>query len=464
MPTYRARFSAILAVPTLGDRAARRAQEDDDTVIHLPLNPIKITLERNDHNHADTLHLTVPFKDSGFDVRLLQNAQVTFAIANSDDRGFWEPTTANVRFVGLLTRMSRVMPEDEQRVLEMEFLDYTTLYLEAKPFGAKGIPHYSMNLAEAWRTITSQVPGADVLADRIVFKGLDAPGPALGTAVAARFAKLTKVPAKPITDAWAVWQQCVGMLGLISFFDRDQVVVTTSTAYYTRSDPPRLILGENIKNMTETRNPFRRKGIGLSSFDPSTGRTIEALWPPAGSDEIKKKVIKPSKKRGVTASQVRQAEEREYFQYPSTTDPAVLLECAKRVYEERSRQEMEGTIYTAEMLVERASGATFDLLLLGSGDDVRIELAQEDKAMLASALSEGQSQKQMQDYLIGRGYDPSVAQLMAANVAQLAILDPVFYTKKVTIQIDVEGMEFSVEINYCNRLLIATGDAQSATA
>lgn len=454
-------------MPSLGDRQARLREEEDDSVTTLALNPTKFSFERNDHNAADTLHVTIPLKDAGLDVRLLQNAVGVFYLANADEQGRWQPDPKNARFAGILTKPTRSMPEEDSRTFEMEFLDYTTLFLEAKPFGTSGIPKFSMSLAEAWRTVVSQTPGAEVLADRLVFRGLAAPGPVLGTAVAKRFSKLGRVPTKPRTDAWAVWQQCVGMMGLISFIELDTCVVTTTDAYYTNKTPPRLIMGLNVRSMTEHRTPFFRKGIGLTSFNPATGETVEALWPPLGDPSIQKKTIKAKKVKATAKSSTpksdpavtaRNNEDREYFTYEATSDPALLTAIAKRVYEERSRQEVEGTISTCEMQVEAVNGTDFDLLTLGSGDNVRIELAQADKSMLMSMKLEGQTTEQMASYLVAKGYDHDVALLMAKNVAQLFTLNPVFHVKKVATSADGDAGEYAAEITYCNRILIS-GDA-----
>lgn len=424
------------------------------------LNPTKFVLTSSDHNHADELEIDVPIRDSGLDPRLLSNAVVIFYLADANEQGQWQPDPTNARFCGILTKPTRTLPNEDSRMLKLAFLDYTTLFLEAKPFGTSGIPRYAQTLAEAWKTIVSQTPGAEVLADRIEFRGLEAPGPVLGTAVSKRFAKLGKVPAKPRTDAWAVWQQCVGMMGLMSYMKLDQVIVTTPDAYYTHATPPRLIFGQNVLSMTETRTPFFRKGIGLTSFNPDTGRTLEAVWPPVGDPSLRKKNVQAKKVKGASKA-AHVDEDREWFEYPATTDPKILTDVARRVYEERSRQEMEGTIATSEMAVHADPDGNFDfdLLTLSAGDNVRIELAQADKSMLASMVEEGQSAFAMQEYLVERGYEVDVAHLMAQNAAQLAHLNPNFYVRKVVTTGDGDAMEYQTEISYVNRILVS-GDAE----
>ncbi|HEU4729976.1 MAG TPA: hypothetical protein VFT22_18895 [Kofleriaceae bacterium] len=447
-----------MSVPVMGNRQARVQQDTSTEAVTFVVQPRKITLIQNDHNHADEAHVTVDWRDAGTDPRLLRNAAGVLYLANADERGNWEPTEANARFAGILTRASRRVGRGEAMTVDLEFLDYTTLFLEAKPFGTKGVPDYSQRLDDAWKRVVSQTPGAGVLADRLVLQGLT-DFPLLGKAVSKRFAGLAKVPVKNTrTDAWAVWQQCVGMLGLISYIRVDQCVVTTTQSYYTSQDPPRLIWGKNILAMTESRNPYFGKGVGLASFDPLTGRSVEAFWPPFGDARIRKKVV--AAKRKVSAASVRQGEDREYFTWASATDVSALTEIAKRVYEERGKQEMEGTITTAEMFTDTLSGKSFDLLTLKSGDNVRIEFDQRDKELLQQLPTE----RERVEYLKKRGYSEDVATLMARNMSDFALLDPTFYVKRVvtSLEVDKEGGSYETEINYVNRILVS-GDAAPAT-
>lgn len=449
MPIYRPRMLLSLSVPVMGDRASRRAQGASSFVSEFPVKVCKAKITANDHNHADVLSVTCDWKDIGCDPRLLANACGVFYMGNADERGHWAPTEKDVRFIGILTKPRRSAALDQPMTVELEFLDYTTLFLEAKPFGTDGVPDLSMRLDDAWRRIVTQTPGAGVMADRLVLLGLDR-FPVLKDAVASRFAQLAKVATKPKTDAWAVWLECVGMCSLISYIYLDQCIVTTATHHYTAADPPKLVWGKNIASMDEGRNPFLNKGIGLASFDPITGHAVEARYPPPGDPRVQKKIVN-AKKKG-TAAKTREADEWEWMEYSSVTDQKQLELAAQRVYEERSRQELEGNITTWEMNVETAKGRDFDLLTLRSGDNIRIEFDPEDRQMLQSLGTESARVA----YLVGRGYGRDVATIMARNMGDFALLDPVFYVKAVStsLETDSDGGKFEISINYLNRILI----------
>ncbi len=467
MPYYRPRMLAELTVPTQGNRSERRAADNDPKAVRVRVPIRRLALERNDHNHADECRLLLDWRDAGADPRLLKNAAAQVWLANADDSGNWTPSRENTRFMGILTKPARRAKEGEALSVELCFQDYTVLFLERKPFPTVGIPDYSQTLDDAWRRICDNVgwynpdtnkidSSVTILRDRIRLEGLDK-FPKLGTAVAKRFASLGHVPVKPDTDAWAVWQQCVGMLGLISYIHLDECIVTTATNYYTKDDPPRLIWGRDIIGMDEGANPFRQKGIGITSFDPLTGTALEALWPPVGDQRIKHKRIVAKKAHDEAAT--RKSEDREYFAVPSVTDPAALLNVAKRVYEERSRHEIEGTVEIAEMTTDTVSGSTFDLLALGAGDNVRIEFDQADKEILA-ALG---SIEQRVAYLVETGLEEQIAEIIARGIEDFALLDCVFFTKKVatTIEVTPEGGSYAVQISYVNRIKV-DGNADAA--
>jgi hypothetical protein len=451
---YRPRVHVQLTLPA--DEKVTRGASGGGESISFPVRVSRIWIERNDHNRADECKLQAAWKDAGCDPRLIRNAVVEVYVGAAAEDGLWRPERRDLRFAGIAKRVQRVAAEDEGFSVEFDFLDYTTLFLEAKPFATAGIPDVSMTLEQAWRTIVSQTPGADVLADRLAFEGGARGDLPLGKSVAPRFRRLAaRVPTKPNTDAWAVWQHCVGMLGLISFIRADECVVTTATDLYTAERPPKFVWGRSILSMREARNLVDAgKGIGLTSYDPISGTAIEAVWPPVGDKNIKHKRLSAKKAQDQVA--VRESEERIYYAYPGITNEEDLLEAAERVYEEKSRQELEGTMTTGEMFVEDVANRWFDVLSLSAGDVVRIEFEQRDRELLASLPTE---QARVQ-YLVDRGYSRDLARFMARNMSELTRLEPNFFAKRVTTEFveEEDGGSFTVEISYANRIQI-DGDA-----
>ncbi len=460
-PIYRPRMAALMTVPTAGKRAERIAQEGrEDSGVPIPLKVRRASLELNDHNHADTLYLTLDWKNVGIDPRLVRNATVTFFLANADALGHWDPSPSNARFAGLVNRVRRSAGEDEPYTVELESHDYTSLFLKAKPFGSSGIPDYSQTLEEAWRRVVSQTPGAGVLAERLEFRGLD-DVPSLQDVVPSRFAKLAKVPTKPETDAWAVWQQTVGMLGLISFMELDRCVVTTSTAYWTDKDPPVLLFGRNLSYLTEERDPEAfDKGVAMTSFDPLCGRVIEARFPPRQDKRVKRKRISAHEAAARAATET--VDKYDYFSFPGITDVDTLRQICQRAWEERSRQELQGTATTSDMVVETAGGAKFDLLELRAGDNVQIALQDDARDQLLSLAS----RSERIDYLISQGYEPQPSETIADSVDDLALLDQQFFVKRIRHNLETFETDgsYETEVTFANRILVdgsASTDGES---
>lgn len=467
MTVYRPRMAARLHVPITSATRAGAIQGRTDTVT-LPIRVRSATIEYNDHNHADTLQLTAEWKDAGIDPRYLRSATCEFWLGEADDDGTFTPSEKNFRFVGILNRAKRIARSDSGFSVDLEFHDYTALFLQQKPFTSRGVPSYSDTLQDAWRKIcdytgpltddgTKVLSSVEVLRDRLEFRGTlsNREGIAdlvLGRAVSARFAKLATVPVKPGSDAWAVWLQCVGSLGLISYIDRDRCIVTTSTEYYTASTAPKLVWGMNVSELEESTNAaFSDKGVAITSFDPLSGTTIEAFYPPPQDERINRKRIRASK-RGSPPPAPDNSERYDFFEYNGVTDPAILDEIARRAWDERSRQELEGTLKTAEMRASDVSGAEVDLLDIRAGDAIKVEIDPTDSSALTSLGSRDVRAK----YLVERGYSQGVADLMARNAESLDALEKIYHATRVAVDFDVDedGGKFEVSVSYHNRIKV----------
>lgn len=471
---YRPRMAANLSVATIGSASQKTAQDKDGSgVTVIPIRLRRASLELNDHNHADSLKIQTEWADAGFDPRILSNATIDFYMGNADARGLWNTDASTLRFTGIATRVQRQARKDEGFVVDMEFLDYTTLFLKAKPFPNRGIPDLSQTLDEAWRRICDHVGPRDpndptkiisqvgALRDALLPIGLGTSFPKLGASVAPRLAKLGSIPARPEMDAWAVWQACVGSLGLISYVRRNDVIVAKATDYYNQSaaNPPRMVWAKNIFAWQESRrSDLAGKGVGITSYDPLTGTAMEAVYPPFGDERTLHKRIS-AKKAGDDAA-ARAASDYEYFAVPGISNQRALEDVARRVYEERSRQELEGTFRTVEMFADRETdtGAQFDLLNLGAGDVVRVEFDQFAKETVPLSI---EAKKQL---LMARGYSDGAADVIARNYDDITRLSPTFLTKRVQVELDSgaagKGGSFEVEVSYCNRIQIS-GDTDA---
>lgn len=408
----------------------------------------------NDHNHADTLAATVDWLDAGVDPRWIAGGTCEYYCGHVETGAELEPSDDTLRFVGRMVKPARSSKGDTLSVT-LDFHDYTSFFLLAKPVATDGIPLFSETLEEAWRRLCDNVPGAWELFDNIELRGLSST-PVLGKAVAPRFRGKGRLHVQPGADAWSIWQQAVGSVGLVSYFDRDRLVITTTEDYYTGNAPPRLVWGRNLLDFTEERNNDRAlRGVGITSFDPIAGEAIEAIWNPLAA--VRQKLTRKTAAKGFQgrsrskSKAIDEAKDADIFAVPGLADYDAALALAKRVYEERSRQELEGTAVTVDMTAPDANGDEFDLLALRSGDTLDVRFLDTEDSLFLRSFSSPQDRAA---YLIERGYTEPVARIIAAHVDRMTDKSSLFYCKTVTTTLDStpEGGSFRVEIAFANKI------------
>lgn len=467
MAVFYPRHFATLTCPIFGTTARKQQQIHDANAVTIDMRLIRSRLGRNHHNMADELELTVDWRTAGIDPRMLTSARVQFYAGDTRSLGPWQPTRENLRFVGVMTHPTRRAGGESPMTVEMKFLDYTDFFLKQKPFPPEGLPKLTDDLRTAWRKICEKVgfydlksqsivSSVDDLKDALLFVGdaALADGVELGQATSARFRNTgANVQMKPGSDAWGVWNQCVGMLGLVTFFRLDRIVIASAVDYYTADDPPILSWGDNILDWTETSGGDRaHKGVGLSSFDPLSQTVLEAFYPPPGDPRITmKRTPAASKKKGTNDDRALQSENYEMFADDrGITDPAKLLDEARRIFEEYARHQVEGEASTRKMMLRASSDPTrgIDPYDLNGGDSIRIEF---DSDTLREAAQFDSLTTQV-EFLMGRGYREGVAKLIAQNLESFRGLPPIFHIKSLFVELDTSSDpgNFIVSIHYVN--------------
>jgi len=463
MANYRPRMRATLSVPYLSTNAQRAKQERSDELITIELPLIEAHIERNNFQHADSAHVVVDWRDTTLDTRSLDDGVISIYMWDEDDVGQRRLTPDDVVFIGHIRNPERELEFGEHGTLRLECLDYTSLFINAKPFGSTGIPDYSQTLGEAWKRICSQVPGAGPLVDNLVFAE-DAKAlrdTKLGVAVTERFAKLAKVPTRPDTDAWAVWLQCVGMMGAVTWIEQDVCMVASATDFFTSVDQPVFNWGGNLTHLSESRTSAAIKGgVGLASFDAISGKVIEVFYPPIGDGRAQLKLTKAAdrKKASGNVSLSDERDKRHMFTFWGVTDPAALARIAKTVWEQMSRQELVGKLRTPHMRVKTVRGRDFNVCKLRSGDAIRVRFDKGQRQYLTGLPNEAARMF----YLAERGYSPDVARFLAKNAEQFAALGDLFYVDSVRLDLslDSDGVAtFDAEVSFMNSIEASKGAA-----
>lgn len=477
MPVQKPRAAVKLFVPNVGTAKQRVQQDTMDKPTQIMVRARMVELEFNNHNEADVATIEGTYDDLGIDPRFMRNSEMYVFMDDTTD-GELIPSAANLRFVGIAVSVKRTLSSDARSVT-IKAHDYTTLFLNHKGgYPPDGIPTYQDTLVTAWQRVCDHTGYFDIssrsvvstvkrLRDRIDFVGVDG-SLKIGSAVSSRLAALGTLQTRPGSDAWAIWQTTVGSLGLISFIRGDRCIVTTATDFYTANSPPRLIWGQNIHYIEEDRdqNSMNGKNVLIFSFNPLNGKTLEGYYPPYGDVTPKGR---SSKKKKIGASAlgpgvVVKADDYEVFDSPwPITDQATLDTFAQRVWEERSRQELKGTLKTAATTAPRltpAGVAQYNLFGLQAGDRVRVEI---DREALTTIQRLPSIQARVAE--LRKRYSETMATFIAENLSDIVNVTPEFQVHSVRVRLEVSSItdgSLEFEIQYLNRIEVS-GSAQPGT-
>lgn len=450
---YKPRAELTLSIPKFGSRTE-----------FITLNPRVIAAKwtRNNHLVADELTVKIGWKESGVDPRVMKYARCGFALWDAIADGENPNPEAVLRFTGIAHKAKRHLAENGWEV-EIDFLDYTSMFIGMKPFPTSGMPEWSDTLDSAWKKICDHtgfkdpatgkiVSSVEALRDGLTLLVPSLEGKTLGEVVADRFHAVSK-PTPPLnSDAWAVWQYVICSLGLISYIDKNLCIVTDTTEHYLPENAPKLIYGENILEFEEESDSgITNKGVLLKSFDPLKGRVIEAAYPPPGDDRLRTRraVANRAAKEGREPTLNELSADYEEFNSFDVTDQAALERKAEKVYEERKRQEIRGKIKTREMVLFNPAGDTVSTLDLSAGDAIVVGIDQDTKDAL-SAIGDPNARIQ---YLVERcGYEENLARLIVEASESTQLKSPVFHIK--TLAVDLQPESFDIDIDYHNLIVL----------
>lgn len=426
---------------------------------------IEVRWSRNDHLKADELHVTLDWLESGVDPRQAKNARLEMFMW--DDNFEALNTKKHIRFLGIVKKISRKVSA-EHMVVEVHAQDYTTMFIHMQPFPERGVPEWGDTLAQAWAKICDHtgyydpnapnecVSSVEALRDRLRFpdaflaKNPSIASTPIGAAVPSRFHAISKPPHKQNSNAWDVWQNIVTSLGLMSYIDKDECIVTDAVEHYDSINPASLIFTQNILDLEESADTnIAKKGVLLQALNPLTGVLLESHYPPPGDERIKvtKATAKRAAKAGRAPSENETAKEYIPYQWHETTDQKTLDKKAYEVYHEINRQELEGQVTTAEMRLPRPDGSDADILDLQSGDALRIVTPIGDLDAIRAMPAEDRIRYMM----LTLGYASEVAALIAENIDDETVNTELFHV--TGLDVEYKDMEWAAKIRYHNRII-----------
>jgi hypothetical protein len=485
-------MSVTLYLPEMGLPIERQAQALTTDTTRLDIRPTKVRLLSNHYREADEADITFNYDQCGLDPRYVRSAEVYVYLWDGDQQP--QPSAEDFRFVGIVRDVAREFSASS-KILTLKALDYTTLFLESKPFPQSRLPTFTDTLTSAYQkvcrftghydlsdngqsaTIISSICDADSSVDAydgipriplVVWQDennpIDVTQP-LGESLPDRIAKIGQMQHQTGTDSWAVWVACCESVGLITFIRGNECIVTTGTEYWTADNPPLLVYGKNLLTLTERRDlgQVSARNVCVHSYNGLTGDTLESFFPPTDApiaEKIKKKRVLPSSPKGKSSKAIiSQDYEVIDCQYP-IADQATLDAFAKAVWVDRVRKELSGTLTTREMVVgtvndPEVSNSYFDLLNLQAGDNLNVQI-EGDALDIIGSLPDAASQTEA---LTSAGYTSDVAAYIVKNLSSLTgagALPSLFLAHEVEIDCELgnDGSDgsFNVKVDFVNTL------------
>lgn len=433
-----------------------------DTFITWYPRVLEAKLTKNNHLVADELTVTLGWREAGIDPRILKYGRGKLWVWDSNHGPFDE--TRHLRFSGIVKTAKRSSNDDWMKV-ELTLHDYTSLFIDMKPFPTEGMPEWTDTLQVVWDKICRNtgwydpdtgkiVSSVEALRKKIIYSTptallyRDKP---IGVLVPDRFHKTAKPTPGRYQDAWSVWKWITGALGLISYIDGHNCIVSDTVEHFDQSEAPIFTYGQNIYDLEEVGDTgIATKGVLVKSMNTLTGKVMESHYPRPGDERIKTKRAAVGKRsdEGANVTENEVSAEYEEFSFNTIQTQEMLDRAARAIYEERSRQQLEGSFKTSDMTVRRPSPddnpETVDILGLTAGDPIAVYFDGKLQETLRSMGSVSEQFTYLTDVI---GYDRSVAQVIILNLDVPELAGFTFHIDTVEMDLGEEKLEFTVKFH-----------------
>lgn len=430
----------------------------------LPIRAKRTTVHINDYTQADTFECEIDYKYFPFDPRSIRACGVTIhmedmaRVFRSDNSlNMIKPSENNKMFIGFADEES-ISFNDTTRTVKMEGRDFTSLLLDR--VYPKGTVDLQSRLDVVLQGLLNELEETkEIELDNRIEEEL----PILASFMSDKSELSGKKNVKRNEKYWEVIQDIVSRAGLIAYIELDKLVLTKPRALYKKSESKVFVYGKNIKDLQFKRKIGRQKGfnVAVRSLNIETKEVLEARIPAEATEawanslgisaiEIKNPQFKPD------GSPVPEEELKPApyitLRIPDVTNKQKLIEIGQEIYEEISRQQIEGSFKTREMEIrynkinengqETNANSLFNVLQLRNGTPLAVVIDQGD----LEGFSRINSVAERANFLIQRGYQRSVAQVLAETHGKHS---NIFYTRSVRFSVDSED-GFKAEVDFVN--------------
>lgn len=430
----------------------------------------KITVNINDYSQADTFKIELDYKCFPFDPRNIRSIGVTVyiedmrALVGADGlEKRISRSEENVIFMGFADE-DNIDLNDSSRTVTFEGRDYTALFLD-DPY-LKG----TINLTKPVDQVIQDIVNDRLSTRKIRIEKRPANMDTSKLTIGKYYPDFSLVPqtgnkknVKRHETYWDVITDLVDRAGLIAFIELDRLVIMRPRNLYEGAIPYQFVYGRNVKSMKISRKLSKQKGFNVlvRSIDPENQQVVTADIPFEATDAwLKDKGLKREQikiKRPVasgTRADTSGLPPDEHvaphitFSLPDLGKPA-LIEKGQAVFEELSRQQIQGSLETNEMRILQQQGedqnyVEFNILKIRNGTPVAVSLAEDDLEQLVS-MPTGSVEKK-RTYLIARGYSEEFANAWVATQGRFQTL---FYTRGVEFSQD-DARGFAMKLDFIN--------------
>jgi len=421
----------------------------------MPVSCRNLSVERKGYEEADKFSARIDYKAFPFDPRCIRSCGITVCIEDrkkifnqSNSLSLIEPSEDNIIFQGFADESSMEF-DDETRSIVIDGRDFTGLFIDQKRLNTSPIP-LSKPIDQIIQDLILEQRATEEI---VVENRTGEPLPVLAK-LAPDFNPVTSVKNQKRKETyWDIIQDILGRVGLVGFIEIDKFIISKPQNIYEKKEIKQFIYGGNVKNIKFTRKLGRSKNynVKVSSFNSLDKRVEEAKIPEEATDP---NFIQNFGNTVVTVPQldkdgkkIEPPKTADYmtFLVKDITDKEQLIKIGESVYEEMSRQQIEGTLTTFEMEIpEETDNGTSPIKFskLRNGTAIKVFFDQSEIEELRSNASK----EEKRNFLIKRGYPIDVASAFAESLDRI---NTAFYTRSVRFELDQED-GFTMTLDFIN--------------
>jgi len=443
-------------------QSARSARFDKITV-----TAERLSVELNDYKTADTFSLSLDYRNFPFDPRIVRAIGVTIHIEDLKKSPFSgariTPSRDNTVFIGFVDK-NRITFDSESNTVNFEGRDNTSLLIDARWDGGL-LDMEQLTVSQVISDIVESLESTKDLDVEVRTKTGQTPtlaelgGGGGGDEATGSTEKLkNKRSSKKNDTYWDVIQDLVTRAGLICYVELDKLIITEPRTLFKKSTAKQFVLGKNLTKLQFKRKIGRFQDINIQvlSYNPRlTNPIVKANIPEEATEDLRERLHLPDgpiyieKLNPKTGKPEKEIAETLLFRVPTiqnfTTRASAkeeVIRIGEAIFEEISRQQLEGKMSTREMCVYDREGVEFDITKLRIGTPVEIQVDNE----YITGLRAVDSETRRYNYLLARGYEPKVATVLAEL---LGGYQTPFYTKACSFNFEAnEGL--TVNIDFVN--------------